>query len=102
MEQFGVTDPELIAWNERGNVMHPLKTMTEPVTLRPEPLPFPVSYIYCKEKAMGLFDPFLDRARAEGWDCHQVPLSHAGPAVAPEESADLLMRIAGVSQTGAR
>lgn len=95
MEDFGVTDPELIAWNERGNVMHPMKTMTESVALQPEPLPFPVSYIYCKEAAMGLFDRFVPLSKAEGWDYHEAPLTHAGPAVAPEESADLLMKVAG-------
>ena len=97
MEQFGVTDPDILAWNERGNVMQPLKTFTEPVAVSPDPLPCPVSYIYCKDKAMGLFDPFLADAKAEGWDYHEVELTHAGPAVAPEESADLLMRIAGAS-----
>jgi pimeloyl-ACP methyl ester carboxylesterase len=94
MQQFGVTDPDDIAWNERGNVMQPLKTFTEPVALRPGPLPFPVSYIYCKVGAMGFFDPFAALAKAEGWDYHEAPLTHAGPAVAPDESADLLMRIA--------
>jgi pimeloyl-ACP methyl ester carboxylesterase len=94
MEQFGVTDPEIIAWNERGNVMHPLKTMTDPLELGPDPLPCPVSYIYCRQAAMGLFDRFADLAKKEGWDYHDAPLTHAGPATSPEESADLLMKIA--------
>ena len=72
MEQFGVTDPEILAWNERGNVMQPLKTFTEPVKLSAKALPFLVSYIYCKEKAMGLFAPFISLAKAEGWDLHEV------------------------------
>lgn len=95
MEQFGVTDPELIAWNERGIVMHPLKAFTEPVTLQPEPLPFPISYLYCERMAMGLFDRFAKLAKSEGWDYYDVPLTHAGPAVQPEESADALLRSAG-------
>lgn len=94
-EQFGVTDPEMIAWNERGNVMHPMKAFTEPVKLSAEPLPFPVSYILCTEMSMGLFDAFAARAREENWDYHEAAMSHAGPAGQPEESADLLMRIAG-------
>lgn len=96
MDQFGVTDPDIIAWNERGNVMHPLKAFTEPVTLQPEPLPFPVSYIYCREMAMGLFDQFRALAKDEDWDYHEVSLTHAGPAVAPDQSADLLIRVAGL------
>ena len=40
MEQFGVTNPEDIAWNERGLTLQPLKTLLEPVALQPEPLPF--------------------------------------------------------------
>ncbi len=95
MEEFGVTDPEIIAWNERGNVMHPLKAFREPVTLSPEPLPFPVSYILCKE-SMGVFGQFAASAKEKGWDYHEAPFTHAGPAVQPEASADLLMRVAGV------
>jgi hypothetical protein len=93
-EEFGVTDPDLIAWNDRGNVLHPLKTMTDPISLQADPLPFPVSYIYCKEAAMGLFDQFIPISKAQGWDYHEVPLTHAGPAVAPEDSAELLLEIA--------
>ena len=97
MEQFGVTDPEIVAWNERGNVMHPLKAFREPVTLSSEPLPFPVSYIFCTEMTMGIFDQFAASAKAKGWDYHDAPFTHAGPAVQPEESADLLMRVAGAN-----
>lgn len=98
MEQVGVTDPDLVAWNERGHVMQPLKTFTEPLALGPNPLPFPVSYIYCKEKAMGAFDSSAALARSRGWDYYEAPLSHAGPAVEPKVSADLLMKAAGFSQ----
>lgn len=94
MEQFGVSKPEDIAWNERGLVMQPLKGLREPVTLHPEPFPFPVSYIRCTGPPLGLFDPFAARAQADGWDYHEVPWTHAAPAVVPEECAGLLMEIA--------
>jgi pimeloyl-ACP methyl ester carboxylesterase len=97
MEQFGVTDPELVAWNERGNVMQPLKTMTDPLALSPGPLTFPVSYIYCKLNAMGAFDSSAELAKARGWDYYEAPLTHAGPAVNPKVSADLLMKAAGLN-----
>jgi pimeloyl-ACP methyl ester carboxylesterase len=100
MEQFGVSAPEDIAWNERGLVMHPIKTMVEPVTLRPEPLPFPVSYVLCTERRMGLFDAFASQARSKNWDCRDVPWTHAAPAVLPNECAELLMDIAGTSPIG--
>jgi pimeloyl-ACP methyl ester carboxylesterase len=87
MAQFGVTDPADIAWNERGMVMHPLKSLTEPLRLEGGPFPFPVSYIYCASAAMGLFDRFAPHARSQGWDYREVPLTHAAPAVAPEASA---------------
>ncbi len=96
MEQFGVTSPEDIMWNERGLVMQPLKTFVEPITLQPQPLPFPVSYIYCTERPIGLFDQFAARAKAEGWDYHEVPLTHAAPTVAPDQCAELLMDIGGI------
>jgi len=95
MEQFGVSSPEDIAWNERGLVMQPLKTFVEPLTLHPEPLSFPVSYIRCTERSMGLFDAFAARAQADGWDYHEVRWTHAAPAVVPEECAELLIDIAG-------
>ncbi len=40
MEQFGVTTPEDVAWNERGMVMQPLKTLMEPLTLQAVPFRF--------------------------------------------------------------
>jgi hypothetical protein len=101
MEQFGVTSPEDIIWNERGLVMQPLKTLVEPIALQPHPLPFPVSYIHCTERSMGLFDQFAARAQADGWDYHEVPLTHAAPAVAPDQCAELLMEIVGVGVSSA-
>lgn len=97
MEQFGVSTPEDIAWNERGLAMHPLKTFVEPVTLSHEPWPFPVSYVRFTEGSMGLFEPFAARAQAEGWDYHEVRWPHAAPAVRPEECAELLINVAGSS-----
>lgn len=44
---------------------------------------------------MGLFDAFATRAQADGWDYHEVPWTHAAPAVVPEECAELLIEIAG-------
>lgn len=58
MEQFGATDPDDVAWNERGMAMQPLKTFVEPVTLTPEPGQFPVSYVLCTDRAMGLSKQF--------------------------------------------
>lgn len=95
MEQFGVDTPEDIAWNERGLVMHPLKTFVEPLTLHPESLPFPVTYVRFMERSMGLFDAFAARARAAGWDYREAPWTHAAPAVVPDKCAELLMNIAG-------
>lgn len=95
MEQFGVTDPNDVEWNTRGIVPQPMKTFVEPLTLRPEPLPFPISYIYCTDRPMGLFDGFAARARGAGWDYHELHGTHAAPAVLPNESAELLMTIVG-------
>lgn len=94
MQQFGVTTPEDIAWNARGMVMQPLKGLREPLTLRGEKFPFPVSYIYCAVGAMGLFDHSAALAKSEGWDYREAPLTHAAPAVVPDVCADLLMEVA--------
>ena len=95
MEQFGVDDPADMEWNARGMAMQPLRTMIEPIRLRPEPLPFPVSYILCTDRSMGLFEPFAGHAKAHGWDYHERPWTHAAPAVRPHDCADLLMAISG-------
>jgi len=88
MEQFGVDLPEDIAWNERGMVMHPLKAFVEPLTLRPEPLPFPVTYIRFTERSMRLFDQFSAMRRRKGGTITKCRWTHAAPAV-------LLVDVAG-------
>jgi pimeloyl-ACP methyl ester carboxylesterase len=95
MEQFGVTKPDDIAWNQRGIVMQPLKTFVEPLALKSEPWPFPVSYVLCTDRSMGLFEQFGLRAQNSGWDYLEMPWTHAAPAVVPDECAELLTRIAG-------
>ena len=100
MQQFGVTTPEDIAWNERGMVMQPLKGLTERLTIQNGKFPFPVSYIYCTVGAMGLFDQSAARAKAEGWDFREVSLTHAAPAVAPDACADLLLEITADRRSG--
>jgi pimeloyl-ACP methyl ester carboxylesterase len=94
MEQFGADLPEDIAWNGRGIVMHPLKAFVEPLTLHPEPLSFPVTYIRFTDRSMGLFEQFSKDAQAEGWDYHEVQWTHAAPAVVPEQCAELLIDVA--------
>lgn len=101
MEQFGVSTPEDIAWNERGLVTHPLKTFVESVSLHPEPLPFPVSYVRFTKGSMGLFEPFAALAQANGWDYREVPWRHAAPAVLPDECAELLIEIAACDASSA-
>jgi hypothetical protein len=75
--------------------MQPLKTFVERLALKPEPLPFPVSYVLCTDRSMGLFEQFGLRAQNSGWDYLEVPWTHAAPAVVPDECAELLIRIAG-------
>jgi pimeloyl-ACP methyl ester carboxylesterase len=101
MEQFGVTDPADIAWNARGMAMQPLRTMVEPIKLGTEPLPFPVSYILCTERSMGLFESFAEGAKANGWDYHEKPWTHAAPAVRPDDCAELLLAISAGSSRAA-
>lgn len=101
MQQFGVTSPEDIAWNERGMVMQPLKGLTERLTMQDVKFPFPVNYIACTVGAMGLFDQSAALAKAQGWDYREVPLTHAAPAVAPDACADLLIEVSTGNRSGA-
>jgi pimeloyl-ACP methyl ester carboxylesterase len=101
MEQFGVSAAEDIVWNQRGLVLHPLKSFLEPLAMSPEPFAFPVSYIRLTDRSMGLFDQFAARAQAESWDYHEVSWTHAAPAVVPADCAELLIAIAGADTSGA-
>lgn len=94
---FGVTDPELVAWLTARMTSQPLATYTEPVaTGDARSKALHQVYIYCRSAlaSASIFAPFAAKARARGWDVHELAAGHVPMLTAPRELADLLLEIA--------
>jgi len=89
----GVTDEKDVQWMVRRMGVQSLKTMLEPLRLM-KPSTVRRTFIYCGKPAMGLFDAFRDRARAEKWSCYELATGHSAMVTAPDELARVLLRIA--------
>lgn len=94
---FGVTDPELAAWLVARMTPQPLATYTEPVSTggaQSEALHH--VYIQCTDgqDTASIFAPFAAKARARGWDTHELAAGHVPMLTAPRELAHLLLDIA--------
>jgi pimeloyl-ACP methyl ester carboxylesterase len=96
----GVTDEADQRWIQSRLTPQPIKTMFEPVRLsNPEAAELPRTYVYCNNPAMGLFDRFASRARAEGWRYQVLSTCHAANVTAPNQVADLLLELLGRGAT---
>jgi len=78
---------------------HPLKTFTQPLALKHPTAPqLPRAFIACTDKAdVPAFAPLnraAARARAEGWDYHELPSGHTPMQTMPQQLADLLLTLA--------
>ena len=79
---------------------HPFKTFTQPVEIRnPRAAAIPRTYIRCAGGPQTwharLTAEAAARARAEGWQCWELPTGHDPERDAPEAVAALLIRLAG-------
>lgn len=81
-------------WAEPKRVPLPIRTVQQPLRLKQDPLPMPISYIYCTRN--NTFERFARRAREEGWDYHELDSSHNPHITMPSELAALLDRIAAL------
>jgi len=79
-------------WADPKRVPLPIMTVQQPLRLSHDPLPVPISYIYCTRD--NTFEPFALRAREEGWDYHELDSSHNPHITIPSDLAVLLDRIA--------
>ena len=79
-------------WAEPKRVSLPIKTVQQPLRLIHDPLPMPISYIYCTRD--NTFEPFARRAREEGWDYHEMDSSHNPHITCAEVLMGLLDRAA--------
>ncbi|CAN5641432.1 alpha/beta hydrolase [soil metagenome] len=78
--------PEIEAWYAPKLVPHPLACFDQPIALTGACDAVPRSYIDCRpdDAAGWVFQGFADRARAEGWDFHALPVGHDAQVLAPE------------------
>jgi len=94
-ESFGVTDPDQAANLERMLTPHPLATCTTPLKLGSPPgNGLPAHYIACTEPAYPPAVAMHERARKAGWPISELATGHDAMLTAPQETADLLDKIA--------
>ncbi len=90
----GVSEEQDVLWMVRRMGFHPLKTMHEPLHLTKQKCTVPRAFIYCNHPAMGFFEGFFERARAEKWNCYELATGHTSMITAPRELASVLLKIA--------
>ncbi len=93
--RYGVTADADVRWLSPKLTDHPLKTMLEPLRLENKAAAaLPRTYIYCNRPAYGLFEPYAERARAEGWPYHELATGHDAMVTQPRELAEILLKLA--------
>jgi pimeloyl-ACP methyl ester carboxylesterase len=94
-EAFGADDPADVAWLMPRLAPQPILTQEEALPpSNPEASGIPRTYIYCTERPMGLFEGSHAVAKASGWNCVELPYTHAGLIVVPKALAEVLSGIA--------
>ena len=94
IDAWKITDPDDVAWMDTRLTPMPLATFEEPIRLpeyRAQHLPR--SYIACA--GSDFLAPMARKARAQGWDYHELPRSHVEVVAAPDELVSVLLQIAG-------
>lgn len=76
---------------------HPLATYTEPPPIgSAESAALPRAYIHCTDGPIThVFAPFAEKARAGGWEVHELATGHMAMLSAPSEVSELLLELAG-------
>jgi pimeloyl-ACP methyl ester carboxylesterase len=88
-QEMGVSDPADVAWMKPRLVPVPLLTFEEPLRLKNVTVkPWARSFIRCTEH----FASEARRAKAEGWDYHELKSGHDAMITVPKELAQLLLR----------
>jgi pimeloyl-ACP methyl ester carboxylesterase len=91
---FGVTAEADVAWVGAKLGPQPLMTFIQPVRVASAAAAaLPRSFIYCSSPAMGQFEQFLPRVRAEGWRFHELATGHDAMVTTPRELADVLLAL---------
>lgn len=94
LDQWGVTDPDLRRWAGSRLTDFPFRCQSDPVDCPADALDgIRKVYIRHTSPALDSLDPFHARARALGWETHDLRCGHDVMLAAPAETADLLDRI---------
>ena len=90
-------DPALAEWVRARNTLQPVGTYSEPVPAgNAESAAIPRVFIHCTRNPVTtprLFDAFAEKARAAGWKVYEVASGHLAMLTAPNEVAEVLLRV---------
>jgi pimeloyl-ACP methyl ester carboxylesterase len=94
LEAIGIVEEADVDYAAEKFSPQPIATVREPVRLgNPAAATIPRTFVYLKDRPLGLVDESALRAREAGWDYRELDLPHAAPFVAPGPIAELLGRI---------
>lgn len=88
------TPPQRAAWIAKRQRWQPLRTFTQPITIKNEASAIPRAYIYCTRISPDdRFGQFASRAKSEaGWTYFEIDASHSPHQTAPEALAKLFQQ----------
>lgn len=90
---FGVSEPDDLAWLERRLTPHPLRTYTEPFGLTaPLGNGVPVTYICCTDPAYPAVHSAHAIVRREGWEWRELATGHDAMISDPDATVAELLR----------
>jgi len=85
-----------VDWLMARRHMQPLKTIATPIRLTGKIDTLPRAYIYCTSPMPGdPFRKFLERARRESWQAHEIDATHNPHITVPDVLMRLLMQVTG-------
>ncbi len=98
LEQWGITHATLRAWVEPRLTDFPFRCQAEAINFDPGPLQtMRKVYVRHTNPPLASLQRFYDDAVAAGWKTHELRCGHDMMLTAPEETADLLERVAAQS-----
>lgn len=94
LEKLGITAAADREWLLPRLTPHPWKTYTDPLALTGAYKDVPGAYIECVDW-MRVFQGFARQAAEEGWETHEVRSGHEAMVTAPDELANVLLKVVG-------
>lgn len=89
LEVLGVSDPSDLAWLTPRLTPQPWRTYDQPVVAASPVGGTPGAFVHCVDW-LDVFAPFAEKARAAGWEVHDLATGHEAMVTAPDELAEIL------------